>query len=167
MTTPALPLLALSVRQPWAWAACAGHKRVENRSHASVRSMGLRNLPWPHRIAIHASGGMTRDEYVDAAEFMAIRGVICPPPADLPRGAIVGAASICGIDYQSDDPWFFGPVGLAMCDAIAVTPIPALGALGIFKWSPSGGRLAPPARWMAITDGLEWRPPPRWPGLSR
>ncbi len=62
-----LPELALSVRQPWAWAIIYASKDIENRSWQAVNH-GLRQRG---RIAIHASKGMTREEYEDASEFIA------------------------------------------------------------------------------------------------
>lgn len=60
-----LPAKALSVRQPWAWAILHAGKDVENRSAAALRHMRIEPLSG---IALHASKGMTRDEYEEAAE---------------------------------------------------------------------------------------------------
>lgn len=138
-----LPRDALSVRQPWAWAIVVGLKDVENRSKFAVTKGGFD----PRPIAIHAAKGMTRDEYEDAAEFMARLGVVCPRPDALVRGAIIGAATVTAVVAQHASPWFFGPRGLLLADARQVGPIPAAGALGYFDWRP-GGELAPPLPWM-------------------
>lgn len=138
-----LPAIALSVRQPWAWAIIHGGKDIENRSPAAVMH-GMK----PGRIAVHASKGMTRDEYQDAAEFMALFGVICPPPADLVRGAVIGAVTVTEIVKSHPSPWWMGPRGLVLANATACEPIPASGALGYFRWQPSGGVVDEPARWM-------------------
>lgn len=82
-----LPRLALSVRQPWAWAIIHAGKDIENRSWQAVNH-GLRVRG---RIAIHAAKGLARREYERASEFMASIGVTCPPAADLLRGGIVGS----------------------------------------------------------------------------
>ena len=139
-----LPALALSVRQPWAWAILQGGKDVENRTAASVRLGRMREGP----VAIHAARGMTRAEYDAAADFMAALGVDCPPPVDLPRGAIVGEVRVANIVSASPSPWFFGPRGLVLERPRAVDPIPADGALGFFLWKPNGGALAAPLQWM-------------------
>ena len=51
---------ALSIRQPWAWMILYAGKDIENRE-------------WPTRfrgrVLIHASKGMTHDEWEDAWEF--------------------------------------------------------------------------------------------------
>ena len=91
-------LPALSIRQPWAWAVIHAGKNIENRSVFSASRMDLRK---GRTIAIHAAKGMTRDEYEDAADFMAHIGVDCPPPADLLRGGIIGVARIDGVVKKS------------------------------------------------------------------
>jgi len=138
-----IPRLALSVRQPWAWAIAAGHKDVENRSTFAVSKAGFDARP----VAIHAAKGMTIDEYDDAAEFMQRLGVDCPRPDALVRGAIIGAAMVTAVVRECDSPWFFGPRGLLLADRRQVSPIPAVGALGYFEWRASG-QVADPLPWM-------------------
>lgn len=151
MTLLKLPEIALSVRQPWAWAIIHGGKDIENRGRGawSSRMVG-------RRIAIHASRGMTRDEY-DSSRF--IRGISgkCPAAADLVRGGIIGAVTLTAIVCEHDSPWFFGPRGLVLTDAEPVDPIPATGQLGYFRWQRSGA-LAEPLLWMT---GQERRKPPK------
>lgn len=138
-----LPRMALSVRQPWAWAIIHAGKDIENRSLAAVMH-GMK----PGRVAIHAAKGMTRKEYDDAGEFMATFDASCPPAADLVRGAIIGAVTVVEIVKSHPSPWWMGPRGLVLADPVACEPIPAVGALGYFKWTPSGGSIAEAARWM-------------------
>lgn len=137
-----LPTIALSVRQPWAWAIVEGGKDIENRSAAAVRH-GMR----PGRIAIHAARGMTRAEYADARDFMGRLDVICPRPDDLVRGAIIGAATVTSIVHHSDSPWWMGPRGLVLTEVVACDPIPAPGMLGYFRWQ-EGGETCEPNLWM-------------------
>lgn len=139
-----LPRLALAVRQPWAWALIYGGKGIENRSPMAIRKGNMR----PGRIAILASQGMTRDEYRSAAAFMETIGVKCPAPADLVRGAIIGAVTVDRIVSTSTSPWWFGPRGLVCHEAAPCEPVPAVGKLGYFEWSPSGGEVCAPALWM-------------------
>lgn len=138
-----LPAVALSVRQPWAWAIVTGRKDVENRSTFTVTTARFEAQP----IAIHAAKGMTVAEYEDAAGFMASLGIQCPRPETLARGAIVGAATVTAVVRHSDSPWFFGPRGLLLTGAWETPPIPAAGALGYFVWS-AGGELPAPLPWM-------------------
>lgn len=141
-----IPTIALSVRQPWAWAILHAGKDIENRSAAAVRH-GMK----PGRIALHAAKGMTRAEYEHAAGFMASIGVRCPAPAQLIRGGIIGSVTISEIISEHDSEWFFGPRGLVLEGPTACAAIPSTGALGYFKWTRSEGTLAPPAKWM-----LDW-----------
>jgi hypothetical protein len=144
MTT--LPSLALSVRQPWAFAIIYGGKDIENRTQFSIRHMDLRV---GQRIAIHAAKGMTRDEYEDAAEFMGKRGVTCPPAHELARGGIIGSADVCGVVNKSMSPWFMGPKGIILKNPEPCAFIPAVGQLGLFKWSVADASIVPaPAKWM-------------------
>lgn len=146
-----IPTIALSVRQPWAWAIVHGNKDIvhgvkdiENRSAAAVRH-GMR----PAEIAIHAARGMTRDEYENARRFMQSIGVDCPRPDLLTRGAVIGRATVTAIVRRHESPWFVGPCGLVLANAAAAEmPIPAQGELGYFHWRPSGGPPAPVLRWM-------------------
>lgn len=141
-----LPDIALSVRQPWAWAIIYGGKDIENRSWRA----GNPGLRFRGRICVHAAAGMTRDEYEDAADFMAHLGVACPKPADLLRGGIVGTATVADIVSASESPWFFGPKGLRLADAQPSDFIGVGGQLGFFRWWRDGPRPGPgaPAKWM-------------------
>lgn len=138
-----LPTIALSIRQPWAWAIIAGFKDVENRSTFAVTKGSMQ----PRHIAVHAAKGMTVGEYEDAANFMAHLGVECPRPDDLVRGAVIGGVTVKAVVKSFQSRWFFGPRGLVLADAYQVDPIPATGALGYFEWR-RGGALASPLPWM-------------------
>lgn len=139
-----LPRDALSVRQPWAWAIVAGVKDIENRTTFAVTKGSMSARP----VAIHASKSMTRNEYEEAADFMASLGVECPRPDDLIRGAIIGFVDVTAVVKTSDSPWFFGPRGLVLANARQVTPIAAQGALGYFRWR-AGGEIGPTLSWMS------------------
>lgn len=143
-----IPDIALSVRQPWAWAIIHAEPRkdIENRSSAAVAKGGM---VAGRRIAVHAAKGMTRAEYEDAREFMASIGVICPPARDLLRGGIIGSVRVLDIVRAHESPWFFGPRGLVLAAPVGCDFVPAVGALGFFRWTPKeGGAPEPPARWM-------------------
>ncbi|MGR3434436.1 MAG: hypothetical protein ACU0CO_06035 [Shimia sp.] len=142
-----LPPLALSVRQPWAWAIVAGHKRIENRSAGAIAAGGMDR----RRIAIHAAAGLKQEEFRWGHWRLDRHGVRCPHPTALPRGAIVGAVDVVDIVSESDSEWFGGPMGLVLENAMTCEPIPCPGALGYFAWAP-GGALAPPAAWMLGYD---------------
>ncbi len=139
-----IPRVALSVRQPWAWAIIFAGKDIENRSWQAVNH-GLKKRG---RIAIHAAEGMTQDEYEDAAAFMADLGVRCPPPAELDRGGIIGQVFVADVVTKSESPWFMGPRGLVLKDAEPCDFVRAKGALGYFNWHEHAGPPVTPARWM-------------------
>jgi hypothetical protein len=154
-----LPDLALSVRQPWAYALIMGWKPVENRSWRKPNP----GLAYRGPVAIHASSGMTQEEYRDAADFMKSVGFDCPPPDWLPRGGIVGSVTITGIVRDMDSPWFFGPVGLVVSDPAPCEPIPCAGSLGFFAWKDRrDAALAQPKKWM-----VEYGNPPKQPDLGQ
>jgi hypothetical protein len=148
-TVSDIPDLALSVRQPWAYALAMGWKPVENRSWRQ----GNPGLNFRGPFAIHASMGMTRDEYEDAADTFAWCGFQCPAPTDLQRGGIVGVGIVTDIVAEMDSKWFFGPKGLVIADARPVEFIPVGGQLGFFDWRKllpcckTDGPM-PPAKWM-------------------
>jgi hypothetical protein len=143
-------LASLSVRQPWAFCLAAGWKDVENRSWRRPNP----GLNFHGEFAIHASSGMTRDEYEGCAELCTDLGFKCPAPADLQRGGIVGVARV--VDIVRDHPtsrWFFGPIGLVIADARPVDFIAVGGRLGFFDWREllpfrNTDAPVPPAKWM-------------------
>lgn len=140
-----LPKYALSVRQPWAWAIVHAGKNIENRGHVAITKGGMKR----GRIVIHASKGMTQEEYASACDFMRSINVLCPPPGALIRGAVVGSVEVVDIVTRSASPWFFGPRGLVLANAQACEPIACSGALGYFEWKESG----------AIEQSLKWMLP--------
>lgn len=118
---------ALSIRQPWAWLILHAGKDVENRN-------------WPTQFRgpclIHASKGITRDEYADAFDFFAsieLSGQIAIPTfEELPIGGIVGKMFIEDCVKASKSPWFFGTYGFVITSAMTLPFFPCRGALGFF-----------------------------------
>jgi hypothetical protein len=140
-----LPKLALSVRQPWAWAIIHAGKDIENRDWGPLNP-GLRHRG---RVAIHAAKGMLRGEYERAMHFMRALGITCPPPADLLRGGIIGSVEVINVATRSSSPWFSGPWGLVLDDPQPCKFVPAIGALGFFEWRKGDiALLQLPAKWM-------------------
>ena len=116
-------LRALSIRQPWAWLIVNGHKDIENRT-------------WPTRfrgqVYIHAGRGVVPDDFPEQREYLRWSGIVLP--SDMPRGAIVGEATIVDCVDASDSPWFCGPYGFVLSDPVAYSePIPYRGRLGFFQ----------------------------------
>lgn len=115
----------LSIRQPWSWLICNGHKDIENRT-------------WPTkfrgRIYVHA--GKRFDE--GAIEWLINKGFpafkMRPLYSEvMPRGALVGEVDIVDCVQESASPWFVGPYGFVLANPIAYdTPIPCKGWLRFF-----------------------------------
>jgi hypothetical protein len=131
--SPSTSPLALSVKQPWAWAIVQGVKRVENRS---------RRTHYRGRLLIHASAdprSLDLDCFPDGSPV--------PDAAQLALGAIVGSVVLIGCDQEDDgDPWadseawhwrMVNPRPLAQ-------PVPCKGALGLWKLPAPGKLLALP-----------------------
>ena len=131
-----LPKLALSIRQPWAWAIINAGKDIENRS-------------WPTKrrgpICIHAAKDRTNREWDAAMDFIdqALpvklasqmgRRRSASGSLDAQRGGIVATAEIVDCVEASESPWFFGRYGFVLANVQAVDFIPVKGALGFFDW---------------------------------
>jgi hypothetical protein len=122
-------MMALSIRQPWAWLIVQGHKPVENRTW-STRCRGP--------ILIHASKGMTNDEYefvgdvLETIPELRALGIILPDRKLIERGGIVGIANITDCVTDCESPFFSGPFGFVL-DRVAPLPfVPVKGMLGFF-----------------------------------
>ena len=117
------PLMALSIRQPWAWLILNGGKDIENRN-------------WPTRFRgrflIHAAKGMTRADYEEAGGIAVDIGITLPPSEQLQRGGIVGEAEIVDCVTDSESPWFCGRFGFVLRNAMTLPFAPCLGALRFF-----------------------------------
>lgn len=109
----------LTVKQPYAWAIIAGHKRVENRSWSTS---------FRGRLLIHAGKSLDAltHQLPDA-----------PPPADqLAFGAIIGYVDVVDcvpVEDVAGDPYAFGPWCFVLANPVAIEPIPMAGKLGLFE----------------------------------
>jgi hypothetical protein len=126
-----LPRVALSIRQPWAFAILHGGKDIENRTWRTPRR---------GPVLIHAGLGMTRDEVEDFRDFITkagLRGPWCEGvnSRDLARGGIVGVVDIVDCMHEHRSPWFFGPFGFVLANARPLEFRPCKGALGFFRVS--------------------------------
>lgn len=122
-------MMCLSIRQPWAWLIVNGHKDIENRSWSTqVRG----------RFLVHAGKTMTRREYDDVLAFLqgdprlAHLVPLLPPRDQLPRGGIVGEATLTGCYDAHESPWFMGEIGFALQDAQPHDFVEWKGGLGWF-----------------------------------
>lgn len=157
-----MSLRALTLIQPMASAIVIDHplrKDIENRKKSMLKEMvGVSTV-----VAVHA--GIKFDHaYND--KVMDILGNVLPNP--LPCGAIVGLMRLSGKTFTAENPppllpkwqgvspWFVGPLGYEISDAIALpNPIKCEGMLN----------------WWKVNDELQtqiWsQVPERWrPGLD-
>lgn len=121
------PQRALSIRQPWAWLIVNGFKDVENREWKTK---------YRGRFWVHASGTMTRDDYISCAVFLAgFAGRLRMPAYDVLRkecGGIVGSAELIDCVEHSESPWFTGAYGFSLDFARTCLFTPCKGALNFF-----------------------------------
>jgi hypothetical protein len=123
-------VLAISIRQPWAWLIIHGGKDIENRQ-------------WPTRVRgrvlVHAAKGMTVDEWEDA--WIHAHGTGASPKAleagltrgNIQRGGIVGSVEIVDCVAESTSHWFVGRYGFVLRDPQPCEFFPCLGKLGFFR----------------------------------
>ena len=120
--------LALSIRQPWAWAIVHGGKRIENRSwRTSYRGP----------ILIHAAAALPMRECREALAAIAeIEPALVdrwPGIAEVERGGIIGRAELVDCVAASTSPWFCGPWGFVL-DHVEPLPFRSWrGSLGLFR----------------------------------
>ena len=132
-----LPVKAISIRQPWAWAIIHAGKDIENRDWQTK---------FRGPVCIHAAKGMTRGEYADANRtIQRAVGVVdqawldrwhgvTASPQRMMFGGIIGVADIVDCVGASESPWFFGRYGFVLKNARPVEFVPVRGALGFFDW---------------------------------
>lgn len=136
-----LPKLALSVRQPWAWAIIYAGKDIENRSWQAVNH-GLRQRG---RIAIHAAKGMTRDEYEDTVARLRV-SQYKTTRAKEPRARTLAHHAA---DDSAPHQVFCIRATNATANEKINTFVPAVGQLGYFEWKEADASIVPePAAWM-------------------
>ena len=124
---------ALSIRQPWATLILRGGKDIENRVWRT-KQRGT--------VLIHASKGMTRDEWEDAMAFA--RPLLLERHGDdaelweafafdrQKRGGIVGAVDLIDCVYASPSRWYMGDAGFVLANPRPLPFFPLKGALGFF-----------------------------------
>lgn len=137
---------AISIRQPWAWLILHGSKRYENRLWSKNNTARAFRGP----VLIHASAGMTQDEYNSGAQIAADNGDALPPAAELQRGGIVGQVDF--LQWHDKPPAMPYAFTSGFVIAQGVKPLafwPCKGALGFFNpVISSTGEPEPPAKWM-------------------
>lgn len=118
------PMKALSIRQPWAWLIIHSGKDIENRSwHTKFRG----------RFLVHASQGMTSDEFTQALLFCSDRRLPMPDRDELQRGGIIGSVELVDSISSSNSPWYMGDVGFVLRDPKPLPFLPLKGRLNFFE----------------------------------
>lgn len=123
-------MMALSIRQPWAWLIVNGHKDIENRDwHTGKRGP----------ILIHAGKQLDREAHDDLrADIHPVTGErtrlgLLYPAMKVELGGIVGIAEITGCTNRSDSEWFVGRNGIMLRAARPLAFQPCPGKLGFFE----------------------------------
>jgi hypothetical protein len=116
-------VVALSIKQPWAWLIVNGHKDIENR-YWSTEYRG--------RILIHTGQSEDKAGYKwvikNFPELMLI-----PDLALMPRGGFVGSVEVSDCVTESKSPWFVGPFGFVLKNVKKLPFKKYPGKLGLFK----------------------------------
>lgn len=114
---------ALAIKQPWAWLIIHGGKDIENRTwHTKHRG----------RFLVHASQGMTSNEFAEALLFCSDRGLPMPDRDDMQRGGIIGSVELVDSVDHSDSPWYMGDKGFVLRDPRPLPFVPHKGQLQFF-----------------------------------
>lgn len=139
---------ALSIRQPWAWLVCAGHKDVENRNW-HIRMPPLLNYPAdPKRIYVHTGKAIDKEAFkwiaaripIPTIQKFMVNGL--PDQGMFITGAIIGEVDIVGCKYRRGDMnsnlfsvWHeIGMYGLLLANPVLYAePILCKGKLGFFE----------------------------------
>jgi ASCH domain len=122
-------MLAISIRQPWAWMILHAGKDIENRTW-STKVRG--------RVLIHAAKSMTKGDFEDAAWFARERCGVSDDtmrgcnPESLLRGGVVGSVEIVDCVKSTDSPWFMGDYGFVLRNPEIIQFNPCLGKLNFF-----------------------------------
>lgn len=115
-------MLALSIKQPWAWLIVNGYKDIENREWStSIRG----------RVKVHAGKTFDRDGYEFVREEFP--EIPLPKPNEFDRGGIVGAVNIVDCVKYSSSPWFFGTFGFVLENGEPSQFVSYRGQLGFFR----------------------------------
>lgn len=123
----------LTIKQPWAWLIVQGYKPVENREWKTQKRGPL---------LIHASKEVDRAGYEWVRQNLPeIFGKI-PPPWQIEKGGIVGAAMLTDCVTKHISIWFFGKYGFVLDNPTPLPFYPMKGQLGFFKAKYKGGQLA-------------------------
>jgi hypothetical protein len=131
---------ALSIRQPWAWLIVrpdivGDDHRMAAYANGSIKD--IENRDWRTdfrgRFLVHASKGMTREEYESGVDMLWLDPGVEPPSFEaMQRGGFVGSVDLVDCVDDSESEWFFGNWGFVLRDARPMPFIAYKGRLGFF-----------------------------------
>jgi len=127
-------MMALSIRQPWAWLITQG-QAVQPPKVAEFRTWATEYRGW---LLIHASKTRDADGWAAARAVAEQHQVELPAPAEVATGGIVGAARLADCVAHSDCPWYYAAKAggdrraLLLADATPVAFVPWRGEQGLF-----------------------------------
>jgi hypothetical protein len=133
----------LSIRQPWCWLITrpdltTAEARAEALARDLMKTVENRDWStgWRGDFLIHAGVGLVQRDYIECAEYLEEEfGIKLPDFRDqtqVPRGGIVGMATL--VDCVTDHPsrFFMGPHGLVLENARPLPFVPWKGQLSWF-----------------------------------
>lgn len=138
-------MLAVSIKQPWAWLIMEGFKTVENRRWAPKK------MQPGQRIAIHASKGADSTAFDKVASILSEADFVrfCRAAKSMHRGAIIGTVEFVGIFPESAAierkqhyaplseaalRWYEGSIGWVFANPQRLrTEFPCSGQLGFWE----------------------------------
>jgi hypothetical protein len=130
-------VMALSIRQPWAWLIVRPDLSGQERA-AAIRDgliKDIENRSWATkfrgRFLVHAAKGMTRKEYQEVRSRMWL-----PAMEELQRGGIVGAVTLVDCIHPDNrtSQWHIpGQYGFKLADSEPMEFRPLTGRLQFFE----------------------------------
>ena len=120
-------MIALSIRQPWAWLILHAGKDIENRCWATK---------FRGRVLVHAGKGCTQAEYdngLDDAFAFGVDVAKIPGWKQIERGGVVGSVEIIDCVTESESPWFCGDYGFVLMRPKVLPFAEFKGMLGLFN----------------------------------
>ena len=120
---------ALSFWQPWGWLVVSGLKDVDNRPRGTKHGGPL---------LVHASKKWDSEGerwlYINACRGrIPVMDYAMRHDQRIVYGALIGIVDVVDCVTQHTSPWFCGPNGLVLRDAVKFeTPFPFKGQLGLF-----------------------------------
>jgi hypothetical protein len=115
----------ITLQRPWGYAVTHLGKDIENRTWECDLDRG-------DFLVIHNGKKWDKDGELFIRQENRTELISNPDEELCPPGAIIGLVTFLGNLYQSDSPWFAGPVGWQIVNPVSIPPIPYKGQLGLW-----------------------------------